>query len=123
MLSENVQIAIITSLAVAIPALLAQYLMHLRQSRKLEEIHTQTNSNLEEQKKEVKEARVEVKEIRTEVKDLNKHIQVLTEEKGRAEARVEEKGKADAKAEGIVEGEIKGTIEGIIEPKDTTKDK
>lgn len=110
-LSENVQLAIVTALSVAIPAVLAQILIHIRQSNKLketkeeviqakgkveetraevvkatvklEEIHIQTNSNFKEQKEELKEQKVEIK-------DLNKHIQTLVKEKAEAESKVEE---------------------------------
>lgn len=111
-MSDNVQIALISALAVAIPALLAQFLMHLRNSKKLEEIHIQTNSNLDEQKKEVKE-------VRTEIKDLNKHMQVLAEGKGRAEAKAEGKSevKSGVEIEGTIEGKIAGTIEGPVTKK------
>lgn len=53
-MSDAVKIALITALATALPIVITQVFAYLSQRRQLGEIHVQTNSNFDAQKKEIK---------------------------------------------------------------------
>lgn len=53
-MSDAVKIAIITALATALPIVITQVLAYLSQRKQLGEIHVQTNSNFDAQKREIK---------------------------------------------------------------------
>lgn len=66
-MSDAVKIALITALATALPIVITQVFAYLSQRRQLGEIHVQTNSNFDAQKKEIKA--------------LNSRIEALVKEK------------------------------------------